>query len=263
MSDEQEGADSEPGGQVHILAQEELERLKLRLSFWKFVIGTVALSLVTALGNWAIQWRTLQSNIYDQQNEFMGRFVEQALADDLEKRRDFAQYFAVVSPSSDSRQRWGDYLDYTRRVLANEIEAQSAFQQVEVEFQNQVEVAAAAANEAAAAVQRDRAASQAALREARAVADSLSELRSRLADELTAISREARPDSVADVVPPSLPVYVGIAERLPASSPGRLATLIELAQNEEGHWSRGLDVRGEAPPEFFGYFILGPVNTME
>lgn len=93
------------------------EREKTKYGFYKFIIGTVFLSLVTSVGNWVFQYYSLQNEIIAKENEFIGNFLEQALDKDLEIRRDFALYFKTVSPSEDARERWNAYWQLTVETL--------------------------------------------------------------------------------------------------------------------------------------------------
>ena len=91
------------------MADAGIEAMRLKLGFAKFIIGTVAVSLLTAVLNWQIQDKRLESEIIAKENEFVAQFITQAIDKDLEMRRDFAEYFTRVSPSEDARDRWKKY----------------------------------------------------------------------------------------------------------------------------------------------------------
>ncbi|CAB1057947.1 hypothetical protein D1BOALGB6SA_2703 [Olavius sp. associated proteobacterium Delta 1] len=86
-----------------------IEAMRLKLGFAKFIIGTVAVSVLTAVLNWQIQNKRLESEIIAKENEFVAQFITQAIDKDLEMRRDFAEYFTRVSPSKNARERWKSY----------------------------------------------------------------------------------------------------------------------------------------------------------
>ena len=91
------------------MADAGIESMRLKLGFAKFIIGTVAVSVLTAVLNWQIQDKRLESEIIAKENEFVAQFITQAIDKDLEMRRDFAEYFTRVSPSKNARERWKSY----------------------------------------------------------------------------------------------------------------------------------------------------------
>jgi len=91
------------------MADAGIEAMRLKLGFAKFIIGTVAVSVLTAVLNWQIQNKRLESEIIAKENEFVAQFISQAIDKDLEMRRDFAEYFTRVSPSENARERWKSY----------------------------------------------------------------------------------------------------------------------------------------------------------
>ena len=91
------------------MADAGIEAMRLKLGFAKFIIGTVAVSVLTAVLNWQIQDKRLESEIIAKENEFVAQFITQAIDKDLEMRRDFAEYFTRVSPSKNARERWQSY----------------------------------------------------------------------------------------------------------------------------------------------------------
>ena len=101
------------------VADAGIEAMRLKLGFAKFIIGTVAVSVLTAVLNWQIQDKRLESEIIAKENEFVAQFITQAIDKDLEMRRDFAEYFTRVSPSEDARDRWKSY----RTWVADQLEA--------------------------------------------------------------------------------------------------------------------------------------------
>lgn len=83
-----------------------LDRLRLWLGFGKFLLGTVALGVMSAVLNKQIQDRTLAMKEQEQQQEYVKQFVNQALDDNLEKRVRFAHYFSSLLSGA-----WNTYYD--------------------------------------------------------------------------------------------------------------------------------------------------------
>jgi hypothetical protein len=83
-----------------------LDRLRIWLGFAKFLLGTVALGVMSAVLNKQIQDRTLAMKEQEQQQEYVKQFVSQALDDNLEKRVRFAHYFSSLLSGS-----WNAYYD--------------------------------------------------------------------------------------------------------------------------------------------------------
>jgi hypothetical protein len=79
--------------------------LDLWLNFWKFVLGTVVLGIVTTLLNNKIQEREVELKELDQ----LGKFANYALEEEVGVRRRFAQYFSNVTRSKELREGWQRY----------------------------------------------------------------------------------------------------------------------------------------------------------
>lgn len=75
--------------------------------FVRFIVGTVAVSVVVPLLNWQIQSREVEIKELEQ----LGKFVEHALNENIAVRHRFAEYFATVSRSEKMRNRWNKYKD--------------------------------------------------------------------------------------------------------------------------------------------------------
>ena len=106
----------------------ENERLQIKLGFWKFVFGTAAVSILTAILNWQIQDRQIDHEIRSRESDFIARFIDRALDESLEQRRDFAEYFFRLTPSPEARERWGEYRQYTEELVKKSIEQQIAIE---------------------------------------------------------------------------------------------------------------------------------------
>ncbi|NVL90702.1 MAG: hypothetical protein HWN69_06885 [Desulfobacterales bacterium] len=82
------------------------ERQQKQISgFVRFLVGTVAVSIVVPLLNWQIQSREVEIKELEQ----LGKFVEHALNENIAVRQRFAEYFATVSRSERMRGRWHKY----------------------------------------------------------------------------------------------------------------------------------------------------------
>lgn len=81
------------------------ERLKIWLTFVKFLLGTFVLGLVSTIINGQFQKREIELK----EQEQVGEFLDHALQEDVGVRRRFAQYFATVTRSSELRERWTEY----------------------------------------------------------------------------------------------------------------------------------------------------------
>lgn len=98
----------------------ELFRLSERHSLFKWLIGTVGLTLVTTIGGWHFQNREvrLEEVRFDHEREirelefeqkYLGEFLQFALVEDLDSRVRFAHYFASVSTNEILAAKWKDY----------------------------------------------------------------------------------------------------------------------------------------------------------
>jgi hypothetical protein len=109
------------------------DRLKIWLGFVKFLLGTVALGLVTTLIKSAIQERELELK----EQEQIGQFLRHALDKDVGVRQRFAHYFSTVTRSDELRERWKEYSalvdeDYQETVKKKErLEAEVAQQNLD------------------------------------------------------------------------------------------------------------------------------------
>jgi lysozyme family protein len=89
---------------------QELEKLKLWLGFAKFLVGTVALGLLTAYINYQIQARQLDLAQRKEEIASLGNYIKYALDKDIDQRIKFAHYFATLTISDDISARWRRYL---------------------------------------------------------------------------------------------------------------------------------------------------------
>jgi hypothetical protein len=87
----------------------QLEKLKIWLGFWKFLLGTVVIGLVTTSVNWQIQWYQLKQEREKREQDYLAQFIAQALDENLEKRLRFAHYFSQLTLTHDAKDRWSTY----------------------------------------------------------------------------------------------------------------------------------------------------------
>jgi len=91
----------------------QIDRLPLILDFGKFTLGTVLIGIVTLLVNCRIQERQEEMTKLQNEREFIGKFVEQAIDENLEARIRFSHYFVTLTdPEDDPHKRWQAYYDY-------------------------------------------------------------------------------------------------------------------------------------------------------
>lgn len=83
--------------------------LKLWLDIGKFVIGTVLLGVFTTMINAEIQDKEIELEKLKADQVHLSQFIDQAMSDRLIDRIRFAQYFAALSLSEESRARWQNY----------------------------------------------------------------------------------------------------------------------------------------------------------
>jgi hypothetical protein len=110
------------------------ERLRIWLSFVKFMLGTVALGIVTIVVNWQIQDKQRKFEEKTAQNAFIAQFVDKALDNNPEKRRDFAEYFVRLTPPGDTQKRWEAYRKYADALVEKAIKRDESIEKQEREL---------------------------------------------------------------------------------------------------------------------------------
>jgi uncharacterized protein YcbK (DUF882 family) len=88
-----------------------LERLKLWLDLGKFAVGTVLVGIFSTIINAQIQHKQIELERLKADQSHLSQFTEQAMSEQLIDRIRFAQYFATLTFSEDSRARWQDYFE--------------------------------------------------------------------------------------------------------------------------------------------------------
>src|SRR5438067_1975940 len=115
MAKDEKLQDSSAANPESLPKAEQLKRLDLWLGFWKFVLGSFVLALLTSVLNYQIQWRTVTIKAKEQEKEYVKSFITQAMDDNLEKRVRFAQYFAALL-----KEGWVEYHDQLSQELAEQ-----------------------------------------------------------------------------------------------------------------------------------------------
>ncbi|GAB6910181.1 hypothetical protein JCM12296A_60390 [Desulfosarcina cetonica] len=126
----------------------EIEKLKLKYGFLKFLLGTFAISILSLVINWQIQEKRLQFEIQTKESDYIAQFLERGLYKELEKRRDFAAYFVRLSPSEESRRRWRNYLEFVEGLLKEAREAEKIIAEKDAELKVAAEKVAFAQQQA-------------------------------------------------------------------------------------------------------------------
>ena len=90
------------------------ERLKIWLGFWKFILSSVVISggiaIATTIMTAKEKATALEIQVNKQEQEYLTRFLENAMDDNLEKRRRFAQYFSSLTTPGPFKDGWINYL---------------------------------------------------------------------------------------------------------------------------------------------------------
>lgn len=126
----------------------EIEKLKIKYSFLKFLLGTFAISVLSLVINWQIQEKKLQFEIQTKESDYIAQFLEHGLDKELENRRDFAAYFVRLSPSEEARDRWKLYLEFVEDLIGKAKEAERIISEKDVELKNAAEKVALAQQQA-------------------------------------------------------------------------------------------------------------------
>ena len=111
------------------------ERLKLWLSFIKFLLGTVALGLASVVINAEIQSREITLK----EQEHLAKFIDTALKEDIGPRMLMAQYFSKVTQSKTLKSGWADYYSTLSAEAENKRNEISAIKKRLIELETIIE----------------------------------------------------------------------------------------------------------------------------
>jgi len=132
---------------------EENDRLRIHFAFWKFILGSVVLGAATIIINWQIQDKKLEFENRNTENQFVAQFVDHALDQNLERRRDFAEYFTRLAPTEESRQRWENYRNFVEKRVQEAIAREKTVQEKEQQLAGALEKLAIIEKEKAKAIE--------------------------------------------------------------------------------------------------------------
>ena len=135
-------------GETKDTNDKEIEKLKIKYSFLKFLLGTFAISVFSLIINWQIQEKKLQFEIQTRESDYIAQFLDHGLDKELEKRRDFAAYFVRLSPSEEARDRWKRYLDFVEDLIGKAREAERIISEKDAELKIAAEKVALAQQKA-------------------------------------------------------------------------------------------------------------------
>jgi hypothetical protein len=110
-----------------------LKKLQFRSEFWKWIIGTVGLAVITAIGTWTFQYfnlelqkettrRELSVKERDMQLQYLKTFTATAIDEDIGKRIRLAHYIMMTIDKDDFpnlAERWKDYYDVLSEACKN------------------------------------------------------------------------------------------------------------------------------------------------
>ena len=122
------------GGDKNELRNNEIEKMRIKYGFYKFLLGTVAISALSIIINGMIQSEKLNHEIQIKESEYIAQFLEHALKKQLEDRRDFAAYFEKLSPSEEARSRWQSYLQFVENLILKAKEAEVKKKETELKL---------------------------------------------------------------------------------------------------------------------------------
>jgi hypothetical protein len=116
-----------PPSNVSTLTPEQrLARLTEWLGFLKFLTGSVAVVVFTAILGHLIKEREQALKEVSQDNANLQNYVNIALDNSSEKQLRLAEYFKIVSRDSNARSRWEQYYNRVQELRANEEKAKTA-----------------------------------------------------------------------------------------------------------------------------------------
>ena len=136
------------GEELRLKEESRLKELSEKYSFWKFVLGSVAVAIITAFLNFQIKDQQLNlENVRKAQEieilakqkeselqlakaknegEFLAKFIEQALDINLEARIRFSHYFSSLVDPEGQKNRWEEYHTTLLATATNEAKKKEA-----------------------------------------------------------------------------------------------------------------------------------------
>lgn len=106
----------------------QIQKMKIR---WVSFTGAILLAVITAVGGWQQGWFkfSLESKTAEQiqftttaeiERDYLDRFMQHALNNDLQYRSDFALYFSKTAITAPMRDNWNEYYKAVQMLLKNE-----------------------------------------------------------------------------------------------------------------------------------------------
>lgn len=124
MDPEQKGSEAVPPSAAAATDNQfSIRRAEIRADLLKWLVGSVALTLITTIGNWTFQYfslraekektnRELQIKEKDMQLQYLDKFTQLAIDQDITKRIRLAHYISRTIDDQEFKQlakRWNDY----------------------------------------------------------------------------------------------------------------------------------------------------------
>jgi predicted phosphatase len=102
----------------------EFEKYKMKMNFFKWLLGTFAVAIMTIIINWGFKDRSVGMNEISQYDRYTTDLL--VLNDNPVKKRMLAQFFATVTPSSKLKEGWQEYYaevnkDYMKFIKSDSI----------------------------------------------------------------------------------------------------------------------------------------------
>lgn len=90
-------------------ANVEFEKFKMKINFYKWVLGTFAIAIITIIINWGFKDRAVGMNEISAYDRYATDMI--ILNDNPVKKRMLAQFFATVTPSDKLKDGWQEYYE--------------------------------------------------------------------------------------------------------------------------------------------------------
>ncbi len=138
---------------IPVAEQVELEKYRVRIGFYKFLLGTFALGAFSSLLTYLVQQQELNqkalaldhqiklekqaadTKVRQLEQDYLSKFIDLALSGDIEVRVRFAHYFKSLTSSREHRTRWEAYysdLVTLRKETGNQLSKDLAALRVEL-----------------------------------------------------------------------------------------------------------------------------------
>jgi Flp pilus assembly protein TadD len=120
-----------------VTSSEQFDRFKEKLSFWKFLLGTMCLGVATTVVNCQFQDRQVKmeelrlKHQIDMQEaaaeaKYLLQFLPNATDQDIRVRKSVAEYIMTIAPSKNTKDCWSKYYDRLTQVEKQKEKDESA-----------------------------------------------------------------------------------------------------------------------------------------